>query len=121
MCTASTALHLGDLHVNHAHSLERGLPIRAFSCYRKQSDLESAERIAWRNFVHEGLVQVHWAGQGHLAFAVILRMAARATWSEMLWRNPVPRLMHNLTPYHFFFFVGDVQNGQQNAAREKPV
>ena len=68
-------------------------------CYRKQSDMQSAERISSTSFKRNGEVYVHWTGAGHLVYAVIIRMTARATWSELLWREPITRLMHNLVPY----------------------
>ena len=53
ICTTSTVLHLGDLHVFHGHGLEQGMPIRAYSCNRKQSDSESSERISSNNFIQD--------------------------------------------------------------------
>ena len=100
-CTTSTVLHLGDLHVFHGHGLEQGMPIRAYSCNRKQSDCESSERISSNNFIVDDELRVNWTAQGHLVYAVILRMAGRTTWSEHLWRHPEWRLLHNLIPYHF--------------------
>ena len=101
MCTTSTALHLGDLLVSHGHGLEQGMPIRAYSCNRKQSDSESSDQINSEKFIQDDNVRVHWTAHGHLVYAVILRMAGRATWSEHLWRHPEWRLLHNLIPYHF--------------------
>ena len=100
-CSGASVIHLCDLPVFHGHGLEQGLPIRAHICYRKQSDMQSAERIASLNFKRDGEVYVHWTGAGHLVYAVMIRMGARATWSELLWREPITRLMHNLVPYHF--------------------
>ena len=98
MCTPSTVLHLGDLHVFHGHALQRGLGPRAFSCRRKQSDEESASRVAAVRFQDP----IHWTAHGHLVYAVMLRMAVRVTWSEALWGDSMRRLLQNLVPYHFF-------------------
>ena len=110
-CSMATVIHLGDLFSFHGHGLEKSMPIRAFYCHRKQSDKQSAERLSSTNFLKEGRkgltggepnVDVHWTAHGHLVYSVMLRMATRATWSELLWREPFLRVVHNLVPYHFF-------------------
>ena len=116
-CSMFSIPHLGELPCLHYHGLDQQMPVRAFYCYRKQSDRESGERIDSANFVRDGnwdsvieevtgsvvreILQVHWTAQGHLVLSVMLRMMLRSTWSPLLWKEPYLRALHHLVPYHF--------------------
>ena len=99
LCSPAYVLHLGEMPMMLHHSLQKGLPRRAYHVERAQSDKEGSERISSQNFCEDPASR-DCAEPGHLLYSFLLRCMMKPWWSTCL--GTMERFICASVPFHFF-------------------